>query len=128
MKASQVLEAAEYRNYRNIRTISVLFVLVGGLFALAGTAVAIAGPDADDQPRVVFVIMAIVGATGVVGGIATWRGNPKWAPLAYVMASMYLFAFPVGTILSYIMLTRLSKYLKSAKRLREARAGAPPTK
>ncbi len=128
MKASQVLEPAEYRNYRNIRAISVLFVLLGAILALGGTAMAIEGPEADDPPRLVFVVMAIIGVTGVVGGIATWRGNPRWAPLAYVMAALYILGFPIGTLLSYIMLAGLPKYLKSAKRLREARAAVLPTK
>lgn len=98
----------------------MLFVLLGAILAFGGTALALGGAEDEETSPVVWGVMALAGVAGVVGGIATFRGNAKWAPLAYVMAALYLFMFPIGTILSYIMLTRLSGYLRSVKRLREA--------
>jgi hypothetical protein len=59
----------------------------------------------------------------MVGGIAALRGNRQWAKLAYVMAVPYLLGFPIGTIMSYIMLSGLSRYLDSKERIKQATIG-----
>jgi len=42
--------------------------------------------------------------------------------MIYVMAVLYMFAFPVRTILGYIMLSGLSRYLNIAERIRRTEA------
>jgi hypothetical protein len=66
----------------------------------------------------------MVGLMGCVGGIAALCGNRRLAPLAYVMAAVYILGFPVGTILSFVMLTGLSRYLDSSDKLNAAYAAA----
>ena len=72
------------------------------------------------MPPAVGIGMAFVGLAGAVGGIAALRGSRRWAPLIYIMASLYLFGFPVGTILSFVLFTGLRRYLDSVDRLRLA--------
>jgi peptidoglycan/LPS O-acetylase OafA/YrhL len=111
----EILDDNEYSNYRNIRAISVLFVLLGSVFLMAGIGIA-AGKtkgNEDEIPPAVGVVIAVAGAAGIVGGIAALGGSRRWSRLSYVMAVVYLFAFPIGTLLSFIMLKGLSNYLFS---------------
>ena len=71
-------------------------------------------------PAWFFYGLAILGVFGVVGGIAALLGNRKWSPLIYVMASAYLLSFPIGTILGYVMLKGLPRYLDSRELIRQA--------
>ncbi|HEV3081869.1 MAG TPA: hypothetical protein VGY66_18965 [Gemmataceae bacterium] len=73
-----------------------------------------------DVPPAAAIGIAIVGLAGVVGGIAALRGNRRWAKLAYVMAVPYLLGFPIGTILSYVVLSGMSQYLDSKERIKQA--------
>ena len=47
------------------------------------------------------------------------------AYLVYPTAVLYLFAFPIGTVLGGTMLSGLSRYLGSAERLRRERQEQP---
>ena len=124
-KPKEVLGPEDYNNYRNVRAAAVLFVVFGGIFACGGIGIAAEKkPDPRrDIPPAVAIGMSIVGLAGVVGGIAALRGNRRWAKLAYVMAVPYLLAFPIGTIMSYIMLSGLSRYLDSKERIKKAKIG-----
>jgi hypothetical protein len=62
--------------------------------------------------------MVIVGLAGAIGGIAARRGSRRLSSLVYVMAAIYVFGFPVGTILSVVMFKGLSRYLDSVEQLR----------
>jgi hypothetical protein len=121
-----VLSADEYSNYRNIRAVSLLFAILGSLLVFGGTVGAIAkNPDPRNQlPVAAAVCMVIVGLTAAVGGVAARRGSRRLAPLVYVMAALYVFGFPVGTILSIVMFRGLSRYLGSMELLK-ARAQEP---
>lgn len=117
-----VLNESDYRNYRNIRAVATFFVILGTLILL-GSMGMLFGEDPDTGKKVPVVAAAIVfcmGVSGVVGGVAARRGNRKLAPLMYFMAFFYLFAFPIGTILSYVLFKGLSRYLDSADELRTA--------
>jgi len=125
-KPKEVLSPEDYKNYRNVRAAAVLFVVFGGIIVLGGIGMATQQkPDPQrDIPPAAAIGMSIVGLAGVVGGIAALRGNRRWAKLAYVMAVPYLLGFPIGTIMSYIMLSGLSKYLDSKERVRQATVGS----
>jgi hypothetical protein len=117
-----ILSPADYKNYRNVRAVAVLFIVFGTVLVLGGTALALGeNPDPKEQihPAAVFGI-AIIGLAGTIGGIATLRGMRRWAPLMYVMAALYVFGFPVGTILSVVLFTGLRRYLQSVERLQAA--------
>ena len=115
----EVLSPAEYKNYRNVRAVSVLFVLLGSVLILGGIGMAVRNnPSPDEQiPPAAGIGIALAGLTGAIGGVAALRGSRRWSPLVYVMAALYVFACPIGTILSLVMLTGLSRYLNSVERL-----------
>jgi hypothetical protein len=58
-------------------------------------------PNADKPPQAVLVVVALVGLAGIVGGVAAPSGNREWARMVYVMAAIYVFNFPIGTILEF---------------------------
>jgi len=122
-RAQDLLNPDDYRNYRNVRAVSILFVLLGSIIALGGLATALDEPPPNEEPipLAASIIMGVVGLAGAVGGIAVLVGHPTWAKMAYVMAVFYIFGFPVGTILSYVMLKGLGRYLQSKQVLRQAR-------
>jgi hypothetical protein len=121
-KAKDVLSAKEYTNYRYVQAAAVMFVVVGSVLVLGSIAKATDSepePQQDIPPAAV-IGMAVIGFAGAVGGLAALLGSRRWAKLAYVMAVPWLLGFPVGTIMSYIMLTGLSRYLDSKERIRQA--------
>jgi zinc transporter ZupT len=124
-KPKGVLSLEDYENYRIVRASAVLFVLVGGFHVYFGIAVAAAQrPDPEQGiPLDIAVGIAIFGLAGVVGGITALLGNRRWAKVAYVMAVPYLLGFPLGTYISYKVLSGLSRYLDSKERIRQARIG-----
>ena len=119
VRAKDVLNVDEYSNYRNIRAVSWLFVILGTILVLGGVAGAVTkNPNPREQlPIAAAVVMAVVGLAGAVGGVAALRGNRRLVPAVYIMATLYVFAFPVGTILSIVMFRGLSGYLNSRQRL-----------
>lgn len=125
VRPHEVLSPDDYKNYRNIRSVAALFIVLGCIFLFAAIGFAF---GESSRPRqwfepIVAIGFAVVGLCGAIGGIAARRGNRRWAPLVYVMAVLYLFAFPIGTILSYVMLSGLSRYLDSMDRVRDAESG-----
>jgi hypothetical protein len=118
-----ILSPSEFRNYRNVRAVAVLFIVLGSVFLLAGLAFVFPNTERSREqthPGVIALAM-LVGLSGLVGGIATLKKSRRWAPLVYIMGFFYLFAFPIGTILSIVLLTGLSKYLASADLIRRTR-------
>jgi hypothetical protein len=116
-----VLSPDEYANYRNVRAVSMLFVVLGSVLVLGGIGLALGGENRTSQEQIhpaVAVGIAVAGLAGAVGGIAALRGSRRWAPLVYVMAVLYVFGFPIGTILSIVMFKGLSRYLGSVEKVR----------
>jgi hypothetical protein len=121
-KPKDVLSPADYSNYRNVRAVSALFILIGGVLAMGGMA-SVFQKNAQPQEPIQMAVpvgMAVAGLAGVIGGVATLRGSRRWAPLIYLMAAIYIFAFPIGTILSLALFMGLSRYLGSMERVRSA--------
>lgn len=123
-----VLSPSDHSNYRNIRAVALLFVVLGSIFTIGGLAAMFVEPRPSEetlQPlgrdiqRVIGIFMGVAGLAGLLGGIAVLVGNRRWAPLAYVMASLYVFGFPLGTILSCVMFLGLGRYLDSVDRIRD---------
>lgn len=121
-RLTDILNPDDYRNYRNVRAVSILFVALGSIVALGGLLAAFVDPPPNEEriPMVAAIIMALIGLAGAIGGMAALIGHPRWAKLAYVMAVFYIFAFPVGTILSYVLLKGLGRYLQSREVIRQA--------
>jgi len=119
----KILNPVDYRIYCTVRVVAVLFVLLGGALVLGGIAMLAEISSKGWKGIPLFeAAFACVGALGVVGGIATLRGSRRWSPMIYVMAVLYLFGFPVGTILGYVMLSGLSRYLDIVERIRRTEA------
>ena len=119
-----VLSPEDYLNYRNIRAVSVLFVVLGSVLALGGIGLAL-DENRRSQEQIHSAVaagIAIAGLAGAVGGIAALCGRQRWAPLVYVMAALYVFGFPIGTLLSIVMFKGLSRYLVSVERVRAPRS------
>jgi hypothetical protein len=123
-KPKEVLSPADYKNYRNVRVVLLLFVIQGSfllLLILAGI-IGLASEKGPDkfQTAVGLGIFAAFALAGAVGQIATLRGSRRWAPLVYVVAAVHIIFFPIGTILGYVILTGLSRYLGSVECIRGA--------
>lgn len=120
--AKRVLSEAKYKSYRNVRAVALLYAVFGFLL-IAGSILILSGnPDEsprDEIPALFLIGMSIVGLVGGAGAIATRLNNLDWAWLIKVMAYPYLLAFPLGTILGYVVLSEFSNYEKSVKRLRK---------
>lgn len=119
-KPKEVLSPEDYSNYRNVRAVSILFLILGSFGVIGGIGLTL---DEDktlqDKPHPAVAIgVAIAGLAGAIGGFAALRGSRKWAALVYVMATLYIFVFPVGTILSIVMIKGLPGYLDSVDRVR----------
>ena len=121
-KPEEVLSPGDYTNYRNVRAVSVLFVLLGGVLVLGGIMISVKeNPNPNEQiPPAAGIGIALAGLAGAIGGVAALRGSRRWSPLVYVMAALYVLACPIGTILSFVMLTGLSRYLDSVERVEGA--------
>jgi hypothetical protein len=119
-----ILSPDDYSNYRNVRAVSVLFVVLGSILVLGGISLAL-DKQRSSQEKIhpaVAVGISITGLAGAIGGLAALRGSRRWASLVYVMAALYIFAFPIGTILSIVMFKGLSRYLDSVEKLRMHKA------
>src|SRR5262245_51439700 len=117
-KPSESLPPKDYRHYRNVRAVALWFIVLGSIFVLAGLSMFFVDdskrdPQREEVPKPVCIVIAAVGLCGIVGGVATRRGNRTWGGYIKVMAVPYLFFFPIGTILSYILLTGLPRYFDS---------------
>jgi hypothetical protein len=118
--AKDVLTPDDYSNYRNVRAVSLLYVILGSVLVLGGIGLVL-DENRSSQEQIhpaVAVGIALAGLAGAVGGIAALRGSRRWAPLVYVMAALYVFGFPIGTILSIVVFKGLSRYLDSVEKVR----------
>ncbi len=123
MQPDDILSPSEYRNYRNVRAVAWLFTVLGSVLILGGIGLFFQ----KDRPRqeqihpAVVLLVMFAGISGVVGGIGVLKGSRRFAPFVYLMAVLYLFAFPIGTILSAVLLTGLRKYLASVELIKSTR-------
>jgi len=129
MKIRDFLDKGDYSNYRNVRAAAAMFVVLGAILVLAGAGISLIEPEPGHPgaPKALGIVLMLVGAAGAVGGVAVFRANPRWSKLVYVMACLYVLAFPLGTILSAVMFVGLARYLNNVARFREA-AARPPIK
>jgi hypothetical protein len=127
MKIREFLDQGDYSNYRNVRAAAVMFVALGTILMLGGLALSLMEPEPGHPapPKALGVLVLLVGAAGAVGGVAVFKANPQWSKLVYVMACLYVLAFPIGTILSAVMFVGLGRYLNNVARFREAAARPP---
>ena len=119
-KPKDLLELSDYSNYRNIRAVSRLFVFLGSILVMGGVlAPLLENENSQEKIHPAFAVgIVLVGLAGAIGGMAALRGNRRWASLVKVMATLYFFVFPLGTILSYVLLTGLPRYLDNFQQLR----------
>ena len=61
---------------------------------------------------------------GVVAGVAIRRANRRLTPLIYTVGFIYLLFFPIGTIVSAVLLRGLARYLNSADEVKNAASPA----
>lgn len=119
-RPKDVLSTGEYRNYCKVRVVSVCLIIFGCIILVGGVWIALNGDllkhGADDPGLAAG--MAAVGLIGAIGGIAAIRGRSRRAPLVKVMACLYLGIFPIGTILGYLLLDGLPRYLNCVEHLR----------
>ena len=64
-----------------------------------------------------------MGSSGVVGGVAIRCNSLCWARAVKVIAWVYILGFPIGTILSLVLLDGLPGYYKTVERMRREEAG-----
>jgi hypothetical protein len=111
-----------YKNYCKARAVSVWFIAIGAI--LVAGALAGAAGYGSSEPRVPVVVLALVmGLSGVVGGAAVRSDRPRLARVIKVMAWLYIWAFPVGTVLSLMLLDSLPGYTKYVESNRPGGAG-----
>lgn len=124
VKPQDVLPKSDYRNYRNVRAVATLFVLLGSVFVLGGLVVLFNPPPGNDRllAQIWGAVAVVLGGSGIWGGRATLRGDPRRAPWIYLMAAFYVLVFPLGTLFSLVLFLGLSRYLKSMQQLRAASA------
>ncbi len=77
-----VLNPADYRNYILIRAVSILFVITGAIYAVAGITVFIGIPPiARPLPFGIGLFIFVLGLSAFVGGIALFNGTRRSSTL-----------------------------------------------
>jgi len=82
-----VLSPEEYSNYRWVRVAIWIFLVGGGFILFCGVAglydpIAGAGLNRQDEPPFplgLLIVTALAGLAAVLGGIAGFHGNRRWA-------------------------------------------------
>lgn len=121
--AKEILNPADYSNYRNVRAAAVLYIFLSVFLVLGGIALLLSSPEPEQQkpvPPVVAIGLAAAGVAGFVAGLAIRRGNRRLTPLIYTVGFLYLIYFPIGTIVSVVVLRGLARYLNSADEVKNA--------
>lgn len=121
--AKEILNPADYSNYRNVRAAAVLYIFLSVFLVLGGIALLLSSPEPEQQkpvPPVVAIGLTAAGVAGFVAGLAIRRGNRRLTPLIYTVGFLYLIYFPIGTIVSVVVLRGLARYLNSADEVKNA--------
>lgn len=115
--AKAILNPTDYSNYRNIRAAGVLYVFLSVFLVLGGIAQLLITPE-PGEPEAIHPAFALsliaVGVAGVMAGVAIRRGNRRMRPLIYFIGFLYLLYFPIGTIVSVVVLRGLPRHLDSS--------------
>ncbi len=121
-KPKEILSPGDYSNYRNIRAAGVLFIFLSVFLVLGGLALLFATPEPGQKavPPAVAMGLTVAGLAGVIGGIAIRRANRRQTPLIYTVAVLFLLYFPIGTVVSVVVLRGLDRYLNSAAEVKSA--------
>ncbi|PAW81396.1 MAG: hypothetical protein B9S33_16710 [Pedosphaera sp. Tous-C6FEB] len=122
-KPKEILNPADYSNYRNVRAAAVLYIFLSVFLVLGGIALLLSSPEPEQPkpvPPVVAIGLAAAGVAGFVAGLAIRRGNRRLTPLIYTVGFLYLIYFPIGTIVSVVVLRGLARYLNSADEVKNA--------
>ncbi len=118
----EILSPKEYLNYQHGRIFAGLYMLFGGMLAVVGTWLAVSpGPDPKQQfPPAGAIVLAVAGLAEVIGGNGAMQGKRGQARLMFVMAAVFVFGCPVGTIITFLMILGFSRHLNAAEKLRDA--------
>lgn len=126
-KPKEILNPADYSNYRNVRAAAVLYIFLSVFLVIGGIALVFSSPEPEQPkpvPPAVAVGLAAVGVAGIVAGLAIRRANRRLTPLIYTIGFLYLLYFPIGTIVSIVVLRGLARYLDSADAVKNAATAA----
>ena len=126
-KPKEILNSSDYSNYRNVRAAAVLFIFLSVFLVIGGLALLLAPPEPEQQkpvPPAVAFGLTVAGLAGVVAGVAIRRANRRLTPLIYTVGFIYLLYFPIGTIVSAVLLRGLARYLNSADEVKNAASPA----
>ncbi|MBA4190067.1 MAG: hypothetical protein C0467_18945 [Planctomycetaceae bacterium] len=121
-KPEDILTPKQYLDYQHGRILAGLYVWFGLMLVPTGIWLTLShDPNAKQQmPPLVGIIIAGAGLSGVIGGIAAFRGDRAGSRLMFVMAAIFIFGCPVGTIITILMLLGYSRHMDASDRLREA--------
>lgn len=92
---------------RNIRAICILYILLGAIAVLAGTALFF--DDSGEIPRVAAGLILVLGLCGVVSAVGVLRRKSWGVPFCQIVSAVYLLNFPIGTILGAYFLWNIGK-------------------
>ena len=102
---------------RNVRAICLLYVFFGSLNFLGGLALMFMLPaeQAAKLPFavVVFGVGAVIGAISIVVALAGFARKPWGVTGCQVLSVLYVFSFPIGTILAIYFLRNVKTYKAS---------------
>jgi len=110
----EVLSEGDCKVYRSVRAIAAACVFFGLIVILAGLPILTGNALEVDKglPLWFGAFIVACGVCGVIGGIGIFSGRPRLARLAYGWAVLYVWMFPVGTILSVYLWSKLPQYLR----------------
>jgi hypothetical protein len=114
-----------YKTYRPVQIVVRIVLVFGWLFVIFGALSAIVTvvqsgqpPSKDDTPLGLSIFMFIFGLAAIVGCRSAMKANRRWAKVLYAVMFPYLFAIPIGTIASYMILKGLGSYMDGVEKLR----------
>lgn len=115
--SSKSPDSVTSKTVRNVRAICMLYVFFGSLNVLAGLGLMFMLPAEQAAklpfPVMVFGVIAVVGAMSIVvalGGFA----RKSWGIIGcQVLSALYVFSFPIGTILGIYFLMNVKTYKES---------------
>jgi hypothetical protein len=119
-EADEILSPKQYLNYQHGRILAGLYILFGCMLAVVGVWMAVTpNPNSKEPiPPAVGIVCAIAGLSGMIGGVGAMQGKRGQARLMFVMAAVFVFGCPVGTIITFLMVLGFSRHMDAAERLR----------
>jgi hypothetical protein len=115
----------DYPIYRVVLIINAFCLVLGLLFSMGMLATAVMKPPPGRAPPEtwVTVLMAVMGVGGLIGGIGVLCGSRRWSLLIHGITIPLLLVFPIGTLISGVMIARLGRYFDCCDRIRRHRLG-----